>query len=406
MEQSRLDRSAALTLLLQLISVPGRSREEGQILHFIRKTLSVAGVPEESMSFDTCHQRIPGGGEVGNLIVKMPGTTNSPRRLLMAHVDTVPICVGADPVLEGNLIRSRNPESGLGGDNRAGVAVIMTAAIELLRQKLPHPPITIFFAVQEEIGLYGAHYVSVEQLGEPSYCFNWDGGDPEQVCIGATGDFAIAIEIEGIASHAGVHPEQGVSAIAIAAIAIADLTRDGWHGLIAKGTNQGTSNVGIIHAGEATNVVTPRLTLRAEARSHDLAFRRQIVEAYRQAFESAAKAVQSSDGRTGRITFRAEVQYEAFRLPEDSPAVSVAMSAISELGLNPSTRIGNGGLDANWMTAHGLPTVTLGCGQQNIHTTSETLDVARFLQACETALIIASGHEPRSRLFVTMSRRT
>jgi tripeptide aminopeptidase len=183
--------------------------------------------------------------------------------------------------------------------------------------------------------------------------------------------------------------DKRVSAIAIAAIAIANLTRDGWHGLIQKGEDRGTSNVGIIHAGEATNVVTPHLVLRAETRSHDPIFRRKIVEAYRHAFELAATEVKSVDGKTGRVSFHANLQYESFCLPNDSPAVNLAQSAVSAIGLTPSTRIGNGGLDANWMTAHGLPTVTLGCGQQDIHTTNETLNVPRFLHACQTAIILA-----------------
>ena len=382
----------AIGLVQQLMSISGRSREERRVLHYVCETLKEAGVPAVAIEFDSAHERIPGGGEVGNLIVKLPGTMAGPRRLLMAHVDTVPICVGCDPTLDGDLIRSKNPQTGLGGDNRAGVAVIITAIREILRQKMPHPPLTLFFPVQEEIGLNGARYVSVNQLGQPEFCFNWDGGDPSQVCIGATGDYAIQIEIEGIASHAGVAPEKGVNAISIAAIAIASLTRDGWHGLIEKGDSRGTSNVGLIQAGEATNVVTPHLTLRAEARSHDPVFRRTIVDAYRNAFEAAAGQVKSADGRTGRIAvFKEELKYESFCLPTDSPAVQLAMTAISQMGLVPTTRIGNGGLDANWMTSHGLPTVTLGCGQQDIHTVNETLNVPRYLQACQIAIRLATG---------------
>lgn len=391
MVSDRFDSAAACTLVSQLMAIPGRSREEGKVLNFVRQRLTEAGVPESAFTTDTAHQRIPGGGEVGNLIVKLPGTTSGPRRLMMAHVDTVPICVGCEPVIDGELIRSRNLQTGLGGDNRAGVAVIMTAVIEILKQGISHPPLTLFFPVQEEIGLNGARFVSLDQLGDPQLCFNWDGGDPSQVCIGATGDYGIEIEIEGIPSHAGVSPERGVSAIAIASLAIADLTRQGWHGLIQKGNDQGTSNVGIIQGGEATNVVTPYLKLRAEARSHDPVFRKKIVDSYRDAFERAAREVQSADGKTGRVTFRSELKYESFCLATDAPLVKTAMSAIAAIGLTPATRIGNGGLDANWMTAHGLPTVTLGCGQQDIHTANETLHIPRFLDACRIALSLATA---------------
>lgn len=386
-----VDQSAAVALVMELMEVTGRSKQEGEVASLVQRRLLEAGVPESCIETDTAHRRIPGGGETGNLIVKLPGTKRGPRRLLMAHLDTVPICVGAKPVLRGDVIRSSNPATGLGGDDRAGVAVVLTAALELFRRKLPHPPVTLFFCVQEEIGLYGARYVSANKLGSPKFCFNWDGGEARYVNIGATGDYAIEVEIEGIASHAGVHPERGVNAITIASLAIADLTQNGWHGLIEKGKHRGTSNVGIIHAGEATNVVTPSLSLRAEARSHDPVFRKKIVEAYRKAFELAAKSVKSSDGKTGRVTFHSDLKYESFRLSSDEPAVSLAKQAVEKIGLTPELCIGNGGLDANWMTAHGFPTVTLGCGQHDIHTTNEWLHVPSFLQGCEIALLLASG---------------
>ena len=105
----------------------------------------------------------------------------------------------------------------------------------------------------EEIGLLGARHVTLGKLGKPKLCFNWDGGAPGMAVIGATGDDHLDIEVHGLASHAGAHPEDGVSAIAIAGKAIADLQENGWHGLIIKGRNAGTSNIGIINGGDATN---------------------------------------------------------------------------------------------------------------------------------------------------------
>jgi tripeptide aminopeptidase len=389
-ELPMINERAALDLVVSLLKVPGRSREEGRIQQTIRGVLKDAGVPDASISNDTAHRQ-SGGGEVGNLIVKLPGTRRGPRRLLMAHVDTVPICVGADPVIDGEVIRSRNKTTGLGGDDRGGVGVCLTVLRELLRQGLPHPPLTLFFPVQEEIGLYGARYCSLNKLGKPAFGFNWDGSEPETVCIGATGDYAIEVEIHGHPSHAGVHPELGVSATVIASLAIADLVANGWHGLIRKGRNAGTSNVGIVHAGEATNVVTPHLSLRAEARSHDPVFRKKIVEAYRKAFAAAAKTVKSADGKVGRVEFSADLKYESFRMPVDAVPVQLAQQAVRAFGMTPDVCIGNGGLDANWMFAHGVPTVTLGCGQQDIHTTNETLRIADYLQACRVGLVLATA---------------
>lgn len=388
---SDFDRSMAVNLVMELMAVPGRSKQEGRIVELIISKLLAAGVSPSNITTDNANRRIPGGGEIGNLIVKLPGTQRGPRRLLMAHVDTVPICVGCQPVLDGDAIRSADRTTGLGGDDRAGAAVVLTAALELLRLNRPHPPLTLFFAVQEEIGLYGARFITPSKLGSPKFCFNWDGGEARFVNVGATGDYAIEIEIEGLASHAGVHPERGINTITIASLAIADLTENGWHGLIEKGKHRGTSNVGIIRAGEAINVVTPSLTLRAEARSHDPVFRKKIVNAYQKAFTKAAKAVKSADGKMGKVTFKSDLKYESFRLDPQEPVVSLAQNAIAQIGLTPELCIGNGGLDANWMTAHGFPTVTLGCGQRDIHTVNEWLHVPSFLQGCQIGLLLASG---------------
>jgi len=376
-----------------MIPIPGRSGEEGAVLEFVRRTLLEAGLPENALLTDSAHRRSPRGGQTGNLIVKLPGTHRGPRRLLMAHLDTVPLCVGVRPVQKGRFLRPQDRTTALGGDNRAGASVVLHTACEIIRKQLPHPPVTFLWTVQEEVGLLGARHVSLSKLGRPKLCFNWDGGDPNLLIIGATGDYNIEIEVEGIASHAGAHPEDGVSAIAIASLAIARLVQDGWHGRIEKGPHVGTANVGVIQGGEATNVVTPSVRVRAEARSHDPKFRKRIVAEIRKAFVQAARQVKNSQGRTGRASFHADLKYESFRLSTTEPCVQAASAAIKANGLEPELRICNGGLDANWMTAHGLPTVTLGCGQQGIHTVKEKLHLPSFLAACRIALRLATGTE-------------
>jgi tripeptide aminopeptidase len=387
----QFDEKAAVERVTEMMAIPGKSCEEGRIAEYIRRRLRDAGLPEAAIIDDGANKRSPVGGEVGNVIVKLPGTVRGPRRLLMGHIDTVPLCVGCQPVRKGDYISSKDPTTALGGDNRAGAAVALTAVLEILRQDLPHPPLTLFWPVQEEIGLYGARFVSKGKLGNPKLCFNWDGRDPELIVVGATGDYAITVEIEGIASHAGGHPEQGVNAITVASRAIADLHENGWHGLILKGRNAGTSNVGIVRAGDATNVVTPKLSLRAEARSHDPKFRRRIVDEYRKAFQRAVKAVKNDAGKTGSMKFDADLKYEAFRLEDSEPVVQHALRAVELAGLEPGTRISNGGLDANWLCAHGFPTATLGCGQEAIHTSNEKLHLPSFLHACRIGLLLATG---------------
>lgn len=387
-----IDEKAAVQRVTRMMSIPGRSGEEQAIVDFIVGELQSAGVPESAIHTDSANRKSHLGGQVGNLIVKLPGSVRAPRRLLMGHIDTVPLCVGCEPVRDGSFIRPKKNDTALGGDNRAGACVVLTAILEILKHGLPHPPLTLLWPVQEEVGLVGARHVAINKLGKPKLAFNWDGGLPGMLVIGATGDVNIEVEISGIASHAGAHPEDGVSAAAIASLAIADLTRDGWHGLIQKGRRSGTSNIGVINGGDATNVVMPKLKLRAEARSHDPKFRQKIVDEFRKAFEKAARELKTAAEQRGSINFEATLKYESFRIEASEPVVQVASAAVESLGLTPETRISNGGLDANWMTAHGIPTVTLGCGQAGIHTVEETLHIDSFLQACRIGLAIATGN--------------
>ncbi|MDQ3330014.1 MAG: M20/M25/M40 family metallo-hydrolase, partial [Planctomycetota bacterium] len=318
------------------MAIPGRSGQEGRVVEFVKRSLLRAGVAPGAISTDTAHRKSPIGGECGNLIVKLPGTVRKPRRLLMAHLDTVPLCVGSRPVRHGDRILPKDGSTGLGGDDRAGVAVVLGTALAILDRGLPHPPLTLFFPVQEEIGLVGARFASVGKLGRPALCFNWDGGEPSRVIHGATGASAIEILIRGIASHAGVHPEEGVSAAVIAAKAIADLDRNGWHGLVRKLGMTGTSNVGAVAGGEATNVVMPALRLRAEARSHDPGFRARIIDECRAAFTSAADETTNVRGQSGSVEFVSELRYESFRLATDSIVVeTAAAAAVRRAGFTP-----------------------------------------------------------------------
>ncbi|HWB13282.1 MAG TPA: M20/M25/M40 family metallo-hydrolase [Pirellulales bacterium] len=387
------DLDAAFERVMRLMRIPGKSGEEAEVARFVVDELRRAGAPAAAIQFDDAHHQSPLKGNVGNLVLALSGTQRGPRRLLMAHLDTVPLCVGCRPTRKKDVVVSDDPSTGLGADNRAGCAVILTAALEILKRRLPHPPLTFLWAVQEEVGLHGSHYARLSKLGKPRLAFNWDGGSAEKLTIGATGAYRMTIEVQGLASHAGGAPEKGVSSITIAGLAIADLEKHGWLGDVRKRGRHGTSNIGVIEGGAATNVVADRVRLRAECRSHDAAFRKEILDAFQTAFERAAGQVRNVAGVTGRACFQSQLDYDAFRLDDEEPCVLAAEAAVRAVDAEPMLAITNGGLDANWLTARGIPTVTLGCGQQNVHTTSEQLDVPAFERACRIALRLATATE-------------
>ncbi|MEM6366160.1 MAG: M20/M25/M40 family metallo-hydrolase [Planctomycetota bacterium] len=389
-----INEDLALSRFCRWAAIEGRSGEEKRIADAIIADLLQAGVPPDCITVDDAHLRSPFKGDIGNVIVTLPGDESLPRKLLSAHMDTVPICCGARPLIEddqtlGRVIRSEG-NTGLGGDDRSGCAAIATAVIERfgLAKTEPTrllPPAVVVFLVQEEIGLKGAQFLDVTQIGHVDQAFNFDGGTMETIRHGAIGGERIDINVFGHASHAGVAPQKGVSAITVSAFAIADLHRGGWLGLIEKPDGVGTANIGVIEGGEATNVVTPKVTLRAEARSHDQQFRLKIVKAIRRAFEAAAAETIDVRGRCGRVEFESRVDYEAFCLNESHPSVIAATEILRRLGYEPRCEVANGGLDANWLFQHSIEAVTLGCGQAAIHTVDEHLLVDHYLDACRFA---------------------
>lgn len=385
----------AIERLMRFLAVEGVTGHEKAIGLEVVRALRKIGIPGNAIRFDDANTRIPVPTETGNLIVQIPGTAPGPRFLFMTHLDTVPLGAGAVPVRQGKRIVPKG-KTALGGDNRTGVGVLVTLAATLLERKFPHPPLTFLFTVREESGLHGARHVQPDDLGGAAMGFNVDGKEPADITIGAVGAERWDVAIHGRASHAGVHPEQGISATVVAALALADVHRGGWFGKIKKGSREGTSNVGPFGghdgkaAGDATNVVTDYVHIKGESRSHDARFSKEISLAYKAAFLKAAAMVRDHKGRPAKVRFQSRLDYYPFRLPENSPVVRQAEAAARAIGMEPRLRIGNGGLDANWMVRHGIPTITIGAGQNQIHTVDEFVDIPKYLGGCQMALSLAT----------------
>ncbi|MGL4420099.1 MAG: M20/M25/M40 family metallo-hydrolase [Gemmataceae bacterium] len=390
-----IDTPAAIARLMRFLAIEGITGQEAKIAADIRAVLLELGVPASAMKFDDANTHIPLPTQTGNLIVQLPGTRPGPGRLFMTHMDTVPLCAGAQPVLHEKRITNA-ANTALGGDNRTGCAALVTLVAELFRQKLPHPPLTLLFTVREESGLFGAKHLNPTNLGGPTLGFNIDGRNAAELVVGAIGADRWEVDIQGKASHAGVHPDKGISATMIAALAMAEVHATGWFGKVVKGEQEGTSNVGQFgdangaSAGNATNVVTDVVHIKGESRSHDAKFVREITAAFKVAFQDALKQVKDHQGKTGKLKFTSRLDYVPFRIAPDSPVVKLAMQAAKTLRMKPTTKITNGGLDANWMVKHGIPTVTFGAGQNDIHTVKEWVDLKEFEAGCRLAVAIAT----------------
>jgi tripeptide aminopeptidase len=383
-----INKDLAMSHLMDLLAVEGPTGQESKVVAAISRKLIAAGCKKAWIKTDDAHKRLGEGFEVGNLIVKLPGTVKTaPRIMFSAHMDTVPLCKGAVPIINGNRIIAQG-NTGLGGDDRSGCAAMVTLCETILKEKLPHPPITFLFPIAEENGLHGSRMVRFTDLGNPKMGFNLDGQFPNEIVIGAMSAVRWEANIKGISTHAGLEPHKGISAGLIGSKAMAMIAEKGYFGKIIKGSRIGTSNLGSVNGGEASNQVMDQCIMTGECRSHNPTFLKQIIKVYKDSFENAVQSTTNDTGKTGSVKFTSISDYNAFKLKKTEVCVKIASEAVKAVGQKPNPLVMDAGLDANNFNEKGLPTVTLGTGSHKFHQVEEYVDIKEYLTACEVLLNI------------------
>lgn len=348
------ERLTATFLELARINSPGR--HEAVVADAISARLKALGFETRR---DGVGQII--GGETGNIIAHRPGASPAPPIFLNAHMDTVQPTPDIKIVIEDGVIKTDGTTI-LGADDKAGVACILEALESSLEDGVVLPDIDVVITAAEEIGLLGARYFDPAEILARS---GWvvDGGQPlGYIGAGAPSQNTMKIAITGKAAHAGTSPEHGISAIRVAAEAIASMP----HGRIDPET---TANVGVISGGQATNIVAPSCEVKAEARSQNLDSLERQTETMLSAFRKAG------DRHGAIVDINVERVYEAFTVPGDSREVTIASESMANLGITPEPRRSGGGSDANYFNAKGIRCVILGCGYEDIHTTAERIAI-------------------------------
>jgi tripeptide aminopeptidase len=300
------------------------------------------------------------GANVGNLIAVLPGTV--PAVLgLSAHMDCVMPCRGVEPYVEDGVVRSAGATV-LGADDKAGLAAAIECARRLSEDGVGHPTIRFLFTVSEEIGLVGAKALAPE-AAVADLCLVLDAhGEPGGIVVASPTHYTFRATFTGKASHAGVEPESGISALRIAAQAIAAMP----NGRLDAET---TANVGTIEGGVATNVVCAEVVVTGECRSIDPA----RVEEVREQMDRTMRDVSADGGGEVEIAWTRE--YAGFRAGDEDSSVQLVMAACRDVGLEPHTYATGGGSDANIIAHLGVPTLALGCGMTDVHSTDESLAV-------------------------------
>jgi tripeptide aminopeptidase len=280
---------------------------------------------------------------------------------LCAHLDTVPPTGPIEPVVEDGVVRNAGGTI-LGADNKSAVAVMLDATRRVLAENRPHAGIELLFTPKEEVGLLGAAAFDHTRF-QARVGYVYDQAAPiGDVILGAPYAHSMEVRFHGRAAHSGMYPEEGRSAIAAAARAIADLR-------LGRIDDETTANVGTIQGGTAGNIVPEWCSFLAEARAHD---ERKLADVVQEMLEAIGFAAGLEDCE---VETEVHKNYAGYRFKRDDDVVRLAHTALERTGFTPSYGLSGGAADANVFNERGLRCLNLANGMQDIHTADERIAV-------------------------------
>jgi tripeptide aminopeptidase len=359
-------------LFTDLAALPSPPGEEREVADRVSLYLRELGLDVDE---DDAGPKV--GSTMGNLFCRLEPTNGGVPIFLCAHLDTVPPEGPIEPVLVDGVVTNER-ETILGADNKAAVAAMLDATRRVLEEGRPHAGLELVFTPKEEVGLLGAaafdHTRLAARLG-----YVYDQAAPiGEVILGAPFSQSMEVRFHGRASHSGMYPEEGRSAIAAAARAIADLR-------LGRIDEETTANVGVIEGGTAGNIVPEWCTFLAEARSHDERKLADLVQEMLDAITFAAGVVECD------VETTVQKSYRGYRFRRDDLAVRLAAAALERSGFAPSYALSGGAADANVFNERGVPCVNLANGMTSIHTPDESIAVSDLEAMVEVTLALVDA---------------
>jgi tripeptide aminopeptidase len=347
-------------LFVELAAMPSPSGEERAVADTVTQYLRDLALDVDE---DDTGPRID--STMGNLYCRLEpteGTAGTPI-FLCAHLDTVPPEGPIEPVVDDQgVIRNARPTI-LGADDKSAVAAMLEATRSIIAEGRPHAGVELLFTPKEEVGLCGANAFDQSRF-QARVGYVYDHAAPiGDVILGAPHQASIDATFRGKAAHAGMYPEEGRSAIAAAARAIADLR-------LGRIDDETTANVGRITGGSARNVVPEICSFQAEARSHD---RDKLSDLIREMLETLTFAASLADCD---VETHVEEHFSGYRFRQSDDSVRLAVAALERTGYEPRFILSGGGADANVFNERGLECLNLANGMTSIHSSDEHISVA------------------------------
>jgi tripeptide aminopeptidase len=340
---------AVVDLFLELAAIASPPGEERAVADVVVRYLHDLGLDSDEDAF-------------GNIYARIEPTAEGTPLFFCAHLDTVPPDGRLEPVLDDGVIRNVGGTI-LGADDKSAVAAMLEAARSLLAESGPHAGIELVFTMQEEIGLLGAAAFDADRL-HARLGYVYDQAAPiGEIILGAPWAQGMEVTFHGRASHSGMFPEEGRSAVQAAAKAIADLR-------LGRVDDETTANVGVIRGGTAGNIVPEWCTFLAEARCHD---ERRLNDLVQEMIDTVTFAASEAECE---VQTELRKSYRGYRFAKSDDVVRLAAQALEHCGHTVSYALSGGAADANAFNERGLRCVNLANGMTDIHTPDERISVA------------------------------
>lgn len=341
---------------MDYVRIDSETRSEGAFMRYLESQL-------QEMGLETATDRAGAviGSDGNNLVARLKGDLPGTPIIFSAHMDTVVPGKGIEPMLRDGVLVSAG-DTILGADDKGGIAAIVEALQMLIENGEPHRTVEVLLTIAEEGGLNGAKHFDIS-LVQGSHGFVLDsGGSPGQIVTRAPYQDKIEAKILGRPAHAGICPEEGISAIQVAADAIQHMN-------LLRIDEETTANIGLIRGGDATNIVCPEVWIKAEARSLTegklVAQTQHMVKCIEDACKAASARAEISVSR----------EYGGYSIEDGDPLLAFVEARMTEIGLKPYRASSGGGSDTNIFNNRGLKLLNLGTGMSKSHTLEEYITV-------------------------------
>jgi tripeptide aminopeptidase len=350
---------------IELVQIDSETKHETEIAKVLADKFTRLGldVVEDESKEQTGHG-------AGNLICTLKGNKQGADPIYFtSHMDTVVPGKGIKPIIKDGYISSDGPTI-LGADDKAGLAAMLESIRLMKEDNIAHGDVQFIITVGEESGLVGAKALDTSLINA-KYGYALDSnGKVGEIIVAAPTQAKLWTIMKGKTAHAGVAPEKGVSAITLAAKAIAKMP-------LGRIDEETTANIGRFEGGKQTNIVADHVEILAEARSLDPDKMDKQVQKMKEAFEQTAE----SYGGEAEVTIK--LMYPGYKQEAGDHLVEVAKKAIKSIGRESKLVKSGGGSDANIISGHGIPTVNLAVGYEEIHTTNERMPIEELVKITE-----------------------